>query len=84
MHRLAYLTRKEKSILYSIAQGKDTRTIAAESFLSEKTIENHRCNMKKKLGLGDERFALITYALAVISMLEKLQNLSDSATKNKG
>ena len=84
MHRLVHLTRKEKFILWCIAQGKDTRSIAAECCLSEKTIENHRCNIKKKLGLSDERFALVTYALAVKSIVEKLHSYQYSATKNEG
>lgn len=41
-------TRREKEILDLIAKGKTTRQMAAELFISEKTIETHRSNLLSK------------------------------------
>lgn len=49
--RLKPLTKREKEILKCIAQGKNTRQIAAEKFISFHTVETHRKNILKKLHL---------------------------------
>jgi DNA-binding NarL/FixJ family response regulator len=41
-------TRREKEILNLIAQGKTTKQIAADLFISEKTVETHRSNLLSK------------------------------------
>ena len=47
--RLATLTRREREVLEKILQGKPTRAIAAELFISEKTVEFHRGHINQKL-----------------------------------
>lgn len=49
---LASLTLSEKKILKYVSQGKSTKDIAAELFLSYRTVENHRNNICKKMGLS--------------------------------
>ena len=55
------LTKSEKAILRLIAQGKTSSEIAAERFTAVSTVEKHRKNMIKKLGL-EGRTALYDYA----------------------
>lgn len=43
------LTSREREVLQLIAEGKDTKQIAFELFLSPKTIEAHRRNIMEKL-----------------------------------
>ncbi|MEL6868496.1 MAG: response regulator transcription factor [Pseudomonadota bacterium] len=45
------LTEREMEVLKRIAEGKKTREIAAELFLSDKTIETHRRQIGRKLDL---------------------------------
>ncbi len=56
------LTQSEKNILHLIGQGKSSKEIAAELFISVKTVENHRSNICKKLGITGSS-ALLKYAL---------------------
>ena len=56
------LTPSEKRILILITQDKSSKEIAEELFLSVKTIENHRSNICKKLGITGNS-ALLIYAL---------------------
>ena len=56
------LTHSEKKILSLIAQDKSSKEIAEELFVSVKTIENHRSNICKKLGITGNS-ALLIYAL---------------------
>jgi ATP/maltotriose-dependent transcriptional regulator MalT len=44
------LTHREKEVEAMVAQGMSNRQIAQELFLSERTIENHIANIKRKLG----------------------------------
>jgi two-component system nitrate/nitrite response regulator NarL len=46
------LTVREKLILKLIAQGKSNKEIAAELFISKRTVDTHRNNLKRKLGLA--------------------------------
>lgn len=57
------LTFSEKKILELIAQQHTTKAIARMLFITEKTVENHRSNMMKKLGLPPEKNALLIWAL---------------------
>lgn len=59
---LMELTRTELIILKSISEGKTSKEIADEMFISYKTVENHRSNMSSKLGLKGS-FSLIKFAL---------------------
>jgi DNA-binding NarL/FixJ family response regulator len=45
------LTSREREILQLIAEGKDTKQIAFELFLSPKTVETHRRNIMEKLNI---------------------------------
>lgn len=59
---LMALTKTELTILKSISEGKTSKEIADELFISYKTVENHRSNMSSKLGLKGS-FSLIKFAL---------------------
>lgn len=56
------LTPREKEVLQSIATGKSNKHIARELDLSVRTVETHRLNIKRKLGIEGQadliRFAL--------------------------
>ena len=49
----ASLTRREQQILRLLAEGRSVAAIAAELFISKKTVENHRANICGKLGLAN-------------------------------
>jgi DNA-binding CsgD family transcriptional regulator len=57
------LTRMESRILGLIAQEKKSKEIADLLYLSEKTIRNHRYNIKKKLDLPNENNSLVRWAV---------------------
>jgi DNA-binding NarL/FixJ family response regulator len=61
--KILTLTTSEKKILSLIAQDHNTKAIADLLFVSEKTIEKHRSNIIKKLGLPNERNILQRFAL---------------------
>lgn len=58
---LIELTKSELKILKLISEGKTSKEIAEEMFVSYKTVENHRSNMITKLGLKGS-FSLIKFA----------------------
>jgi DNA-binding CsgD family transcriptional regulator len=58
------LTKMENRILGLIAQQKKSREIADLLYLSEKTIRNHRYNIKKKLDLPNENNSLSRWAVS--------------------
>jgi DNA-binding NarL/FixJ family response regulator len=58
----AHLTKKENEIIQLIAQGLTTKEIAVKSFLSVHTINTHRKNILKKLGINNTT-ELIMYAV---------------------
>jgi len=57
-----HLTKKEFEIIQLIAQGLTTKEIAAKDFLSIHTINTHRKNILKKLGINNTS-ELIMYAI---------------------
>jgi DNA-binding NarL/FixJ family response regulator len=57
------LTVRERLVLQRVAKGATSKEIAAELGLSEKTVHNHRHNIKKKLGITDLA-GLIRFAAA--------------------
>lgn len=59
---LSMLTLSERKILKYVAMGKSTKEIAAELVLSYRTIENHRNNICRKMGLTGGN-ALLKFAL---------------------
>ncbi len=60
---LTKLTSTEISILKLISEQKTTKEISQKLFVSEKTTENHRYNINKKLGLGSGQNSLLIFAL---------------------
>lgn len=60
--KLASLSAAERKIISLIAQRKTSRQIANQLFISEKTVENHRSNIIKKLGLAGGAGALVHWA----------------------
>lgn len=61
------LTRREQEIINYLAQGYKSAEIAEKVFLSIRTVETHRSNIMKKLGLKTAsalvRYAVINYGL---------------------
>jgi DNA-binding CsgD family transcriptional regulator len=55
------LSARELQVLALVAGGKSNRAVAAELFLSEKTVERHVSNILTKLGVGS-RTAAAAYA----------------------
>ncbi|MBX3244558.1 MAG: response regulator transcription factor [Acidobacteria bacterium] len=68
---LELLTPTELKIIKMVALGKTTRQIAGESFVSVRTIENHRSNICSKLDLRGNH-SLLRYALANKHLLGQL------------
>ena len=58
----AELTPREEQIVKMVAEANTTRQIAEILHLSEKTVENHRANAMRKLGMRD-RVELVRYAI---------------------
>ncbi|MGO9831934.1 MAG: response regulator [Myxococcaceae bacterium] len=56
------LTPRERLVLRRVAEGRTNRQIAAELALSHKTVDSHRANLMRKLGVRDAqgvtRFAM--------------------------
>ncbi len=57
------LTFAEKKIVELIGQQHTTKDIAGLLFIAEKTVENHRHNIMRKLGLPAEKNALLVWAV---------------------
>lgn len=56
------LTKREKEIAKLIVQGKTTKEIANELFISPLTVDTHRKNIFSKLGIK-KVVALVQYAI---------------------
>ena len=56
------LTAREREVLILVAQGQTNQTIAEQLGLSRKTVDVHRTNLMRKLGLHDVT-ELVKYAL---------------------
>ena len=61
-HREEELTPREQEVVTLVAEAHTNREIAALLGLSEKTVENHRANAMRKLGMRD-RVELVRYAI---------------------
>ena len=72
VENIALLTVSEKKILELIARDFNTKNIAASLFISEKTVENHRSNIIKKLQLPNENNILtkFIYQQKVLDLFE--------------
>lgn len=57
------LTRREKEVLQLLGHGFTNDEVGAKLFISKRTVETHRANIKQKLGLKT-RAELVRYALA--------------------
>jgi DNA-binding NarL/FixJ family response regulator len=60
---LELLTFAEKKILDLVVQQKSTKDIAAQLFISEKTVETHRSHIIKKLNIPPGKNALLIWAM---------------------
>ena len=67
---LETLTVGERRVLWLIADGKATKEIAEELFVSPRTVEHHRANIAAKLNLKGKN-ALLAFAL---TNKDKIQN----------
>jgi len=56
------LTLREREVLKLIAEAHTNREIGEVLFVSEKTVESHRANLMRKLGMRD-RVELVRYAI---------------------
>ena len=56
------LTAREREVLHLVAEGHTNAEIAARLFISRRTVETHRANLMRKLGLRTQT-DLISYAL---------------------
>ena len=56
------LTASERRVLRLVADGRSTKEIAGELFISSRTVDHHRANIAAKLGLRGKT-ALLTYAI---------------------
>ena len=61
--KLLLLSPAERKILSLIADEKSSKTIAELLFIAEKTVENHRSNIIRKLGLSNTKNALLIWAI---------------------
>ena len=57
------LTFAEKKVVQLIGKQQTSKDIAKTLFISEKTVENHRSNIMKKLALPAEKNALLVWAV---------------------
>lgn len=71
LEKMTCLTKAERKVFYKIAEGLTTPQIAEKLFLSQKTIENHRVNISRKLNLSGPN-SLISFALRL-----RAQNADD-------
>lgn len=55
------LTAREQEVMRMLAEGLNTKEVAGKLFISPKTVENHRTNLMKKLGLQNT-VELVRYA----------------------
>jgi len=56
------LTPREREILYLVAQGMTNSEIASKLYISRRTVETHRANLMRKLGLKNQA-ELIRFAI---------------------
>ncbi len=57
------LTKREREVLHLAVEGYTNADIASRLFISRRTVEIHRANMMKKLGLRTQHIQLVQYAV---------------------
>lgn len=57
------LTTREREVLHLAAHGLTNAEIASRLFISRRTVEIHRANMMRKLGLRTQHMQLVHYAI---------------------
>jgi len=57
------LTLKERAVLKCVANNMSTKEISEEQFISKRTVEAHRRNIKNKLNLTEKNNALLVWAV---------------------
>lgn len=62
LEKMTSITKTERKVLNAISEGYTTPQIAKKLFVSNKTIENHRVNISRKLNLSGPN-SLISFAL---------------------
>jgi len=79
--RLESLTRRERSILQLIAEGRTNRSAAEFLSLSPKTVEKHRANLMHKLGLRSAvELTLVALELGLIERPFAISRLHSKST----
>lgn len=61
--RISELSLSEFRVLELVAEQKTSKEIAAQLFIAEKTVRNHRYNIIKKLGLPNDKNSLLKWAI---------------------
>ncbi|MBK6797065.1 MAG: helix-turn-helix transcriptional regulator [Acidobacteria bacterium] len=56
------LTAREREVLQLVAEGRTSAEIASQLFISPRTVEGHRANVMRKLGLQNHT-EIVKYAL---------------------
>lgn len=59
MYMEKFLTPREKEIFDMLVKGKDTKEIASNLVISEKTVRNHISNVIQKLGVKGRSQAIL-------------------------
>jgi DNA-binding NarL/FixJ family response regulator len=62
MTQVGHLTPREREVARLLALGLTNREIAREFHLSVRTVESHRANLRRKLGIAS-RAELVRFAL---------------------
>ena len=76
------LTSRESEVLQLIAEGKSNKQIAAELFISIKTVEKHRQQVMDKLNIHDIA-GLTRYAISIGVIESKASVIPFGASENK-
>ncbi len=50
-HKLVHLTNREREILDLVLEGRSSKVIAIDLGVSQRTVETHRTNIMRKLGV---------------------------------
>ncbi len=78
------LTSREREVLHLVAQGSTSLEIANKLCLSRRTVETHRANLMRKLGLHS-RNELLRYALqrGILPMYNGYRKAGESSTRQE-